>query len=136
MFTYSQSTGIMTAEDRTALGPGYSGNCEAINDPDSQKSSVTDQSPRVTTPSEQPRTVPHLGPIAMELTPNLANEMFGRSGFFIHVDNASLDHTASDGCIILGHPDRARSPPQATQTCRLSPNVSPAPASHPDSTPV
>jgi hypothetical protein len=29
--------------------------------------------------------------------------MFGRSGFRIHGDNASANHTASDGCIIAGH---------------------------------
>jgi hypothetical protein len=29
--------------------------------------------------------------------------MFGRSGFLIHGDNAEMNHTASDGCIILSH---------------------------------
>jgi hypothetical protein len=43
----------------------------------------------------------------MPLTPDPSNEMFGRSAFFIHGDNPQLNHTASDGCIILIRPLRA-----------------------------
>jgi hypothetical protein len=32
--------------------------------------------------------------------------MFGRSGFFIHGDNQAMNHTASEGCIILPHAAR------------------------------
>ena len=32
--------------------------------------------------------------------------MQGRSGFFIHGDNANMNHTASNGCIILGPAER------------------------------
>jgi hypothetical protein len=35
----------------------------------------------------------------MPLTPS--GDTFGRSDFFIHGDNAQLNHSASDGCIIL-----------------------------------
>jgi Protein of unknown function (DUF2778) len=40
-----------------------------------------------------------LGP-SMMLTPDLTNEMFGRSGFFIHLDNPAHPGFSSDGCIV------------------------------------
>jgi RHS repeat-associated protein len=43
---------------------------------------------------------PNLGPAAMRLTPSRSNNMFGRSDFWIHGDNSSLNFTASQGCII------------------------------------
>lgn len=39
------------------------------------------------------------GPVSMHLIPLPGSELFGRSGFMIHGDNASS--TASHGCIIL-----------------------------------
>lgn len=50
---------------------------------------------------EAPMDDDHVGVFALPLTPDPANEMFGRSAFFIHGDNPELDHSASDGCIIL-----------------------------------
>jgi len=44
-------------------------------------------------------TIPHLGP-AMALTPAPTNTMFGRSGFFIHLDNPAHIGASSDGCIV------------------------------------
>lgn len=41
----------------------------------------------------------HLGPCMM-LTPDPANEMFGRSGFFIHLDNPAHPGFSSNGCIV------------------------------------
>ena len=38
-------------------------------------------------------------PIAFPLTPDSDNNMYGRSGFMIHGDNAQND--ASQGCIIM-----------------------------------
>jgi hypothetical protein len=50
---------------------------------------------------------PRTGLATIILDPDPANQMFGRSGFRIHGDNAAANHTASDGCIIAGHaPDR------------------------------
>jgi hypothetical protein len=43
---------------------------------------------------------PHRGPHTCVLTPDPANQMFGRSGFLIHGDTANRTHTASDGCIV------------------------------------
>jgi hypothetical protein len=41
----------------------------------------------------------HLGP-CMSLTPDPANVMFGRSGFFFHLDNPAHVGASSDGCIV------------------------------------
>lgn len=51
---------------------------------------------------------PHLGPLTMNLTPDAANEMFGRSDFRIHGDYiGDLGQLASKGCIVLNHGYRA-----------------------------
>jgi hypothetical protein len=42
----------------------------------------------------------------MPLTPDPANDMCGRAGFFIHGDNITAPGTASDGCIILSRTTR------------------------------
>lgn len=43
---------------------------------------------------------PKLGPVAMPLTPDPANQMFGRSAFFIHADSIANPGQASEGCIV------------------------------------
>ena len=54
------------------------------------------------------RTVdhPNSGPCSLPLTPDAENEMYGRSGFYVHGDSASTDGTASKGCIILSRAAR------------------------------
>jgi hypothetical protein len=42
----------------------------------------------------------HLGPFAIPLIPDAANEMFGRGGFFFHGDTKEMNQSASKGCII------------------------------------
>ena len=49
-------------------------------------------------------TIPHLGP-AMALSPAPTNNMEGRSGFFIHLDNPAHPGESSDGCIVLVNND-------------------------------
>ncbi len=44
--------------------------------------------------------------MVMALDPDPGNQMFGRDGFLIHGDNMAMNHTASEGCIILGRPIR------------------------------
>jgi hypothetical protein len=53
-----------------------------------------------------PHADPQVGPIAMHLVPAPGNEMFRRGDFLIHGDNPQMNHTASEGCIILAHDAR------------------------------
>jgi hypothetical protein len=45
--------------------------------------------------------VGHTGEYSMPLTPDLANAMYGRSGFRCHGDNPERNESASEGCIVL-----------------------------------
>ncbi|MDA8387960.1 MAG: DUF2778 domain-containing protein [Nitrospiraceae bacterium] len=86
------------------IGRGYSGRGEGLNNPDMQDKIGEGPIPRGTWDIGEPgnhRT--HDGKelvYSMRLTP-LSVEVTDRSGFFIHGDNRHMNHTASDGCIVL-----------------------------------
>lgn len=107
MWQYAQSSGILTAPDGSQAGKGYSGRGEGLNAPQSQ--SVPDVGP---IPQGSWLVGPFFddpggkGPIVAHVTPMPGTEVFGRSGFMIHGDNAAANHTASEGCIILARPLR------------------------------
>lgn len=44
---------------------------------------------------------PHLGPCVMPLTPVDVPTIGDRGGFWIHGDNSHLNHTGSDGCMVV-----------------------------------
>ena len=104
-FTYQQSTGILT-HDGAEVEVGYSGNGQWMNDPASQNVKDHGPIPQGVYTIGEPEQDPVTGPVSMRLQPAAGNEMFGRGDFLIHGDNALMDHTASDGCIILPHPAR------------------------------
>lgn len=86
-----------------SFGPvatGYAGFKTFANDPD--KDSVPQRGPL---PKGQYRVIlrqhPRFAPPAFFLEPQSGNRMHGRSGFWIHGDNASGDRSASTGCIVL-----------------------------------
>jgi len=90
------------------LATGYSGHGDGVNNPAMQNVHDFGPIPQGVYTIGEPLDPPdHLGTLAMPLTPDPANEMFGRSEFFIHGDNAAMNHSASDGCIILDHTARA-----------------------------
>jgi hypothetical protein len=99
---YSQTWGTLYSVDGTFIGTGYAGNGAGLDNPDMQ--TVVDHGPlpqgeyTIGAPLDPPD---HLGPLAMPLTPDPANEMFGRSGFFFHMDNRQHNHSASCGCIVM-----------------------------------
>lgn len=101
-FEYSQSTGIMT-HDGAVIGLGYSGNTRGLNNPSAQAEHAVGPLPQGHYTIQPPHVDEKVGPVAMWLEPNAENEMFGRGDFLIHGDNQSMNHTASDGCIILPH---------------------------------
>lgn len=101
MWTYSQSKGLLT-HDNFFEGTGYSGNGEGLNNPAMEAVHGVGPIPRGLWTIGVAYNDPHLGPCVMHLDPVPPNDAHGRSLFRIHGDNTSADHTASDGCIILG----------------------------------
>lgn len=102
MWTYKQSTGQMF-HFGNEVAVGYSGNTTGLNNPAAQDEHMVGPAPVGFYTIGKPEIHPKLGPLAMPLEPHSSNEMFGRSGFFVHGDNAAMNHTASDGCLIFNH---------------------------------
>ena len=104
MWIYQQSTGELTDPQGDTIGNGYSGNGSDLNSPAGQGDIGHGPIPQGRWQIGAFATYPHLGPIVAPLTPMPGNDMDGRDGgFFVHGDNATENHTASDGCIILAH---------------------------------
>jgi hypothetical protein len=100
MWTYDQSTGWLYEQGKKYT-QGYSGHGAGEDNPGDQGDKNVGPLPCGLYTISQAFDHPHCGPMSMRLTPAPSNEMFGRSGFLIHGDNAMHDHSASDGCIIL-----------------------------------
>lgn len=99
-WTYSQSTGNLEFNG-TFIASGYSGHGDGVNNPADESIRDVGPLPQGTYTIGAPFTHPVCGPESMRLTPDPTNEMFGRDGFLIHGDTAAMNHTASDGCIIM-----------------------------------
>lgn len=104
-WSYSQSSGALSHDD-VFVGTGYSGKGEGLDNPDLQNVPDVRPIPEGTYTIGPAFTHPGKGPVVMALEPDPSNQMFGRSGFLIHGDNFKMNHTASDGCIILSRPIR------------------------------
>ena len=117
-WTYKQSTGQLFQPDGAVAGKGYAGKDAGRNNPAQQ--SVRDVGPipqgKYVIGTAIPKH-PMLGPIAIPLTPDPANTMFGRSHFYMHGDNAT--HTASLGCIIQGPTARKKVAADAGKTLQV-----------------
>jgi hypothetical protein len=106
MWIYNNSNGNLSFNGEL-VGTGYSGNTEGLNNP--VLSSLHNVGP---IPSGMWIIGDFFddfggkGAIVTRLTPEPETVTFGRSGFMIHGDNSHLNHSASDGCIILAHPIR------------------------------
>lgn len=107
MYTYSQSTGRITANG-TWEGSGYSGHGIGLNNGALEAEVGLGPIPKGRwrivswTPGET-HYIDHnghdLGPIVAILEP-VGHDAHGRTGFRIHGDNEAMNHTASDGCIV------------------------------------
>jgi hypothetical protein len=105
-WTYVQRTGALS-HNGEPIATAYCGNSTGLNNPLEQDKVGVGPIPCGSYTIGPPHTPPdHLGPMALPLVPAATNQMFGRSAFFIHGDNAAMNHTASNGCIILGRPFR------------------------------
>ena len=103
MWTHSQSTGVTTNPDEGVTGHGYAGNGDGKNNPAMQNVEGIGPLPRGRYTIGPAYDHPHLGPVTMNLTPDPANEMYGRSEFRIHGDSKAAPGTASKGCIVQNH---------------------------------
>jgi hypothetical protein len=107
MWTYSQSSGALSL-DGSFIYTGYSGHGDGLNNPDYQSTPDIGPIPQGHWHIGPARNGGKLGPLVMPLTPDSDSAAFGRSGFFIHGDNAKGDHSGSCGCVVLPYPVRAR----------------------------
>lgn len=98
---YSQTSGELRTPAGTVVGIGYSGHGSGLNNPAMQQVENVGPIPRgewrIGAFFDDPGGK---GPMVAHLTP-VAAETFGRDGFMIHGDNEAMDHSASEGCIVL-----------------------------------
>lgn len=96
---YEQATGKLF-DGPELIGIGWAGHLVGKNNP--QMQNVKDVGPlplgRYTIGNAVGGS--HLGPLAFPLTPDPANSMLGRSGFYIHGADRRTPSMSSDGCII------------------------------------
>ena len=100
MWSYAQATGAL-ALNGTVVGTGYSGHGEGRDNPRCEAVIGVGPLPRGRWRIGAWHDHPRLGPCVAMLSP-LGHDAHGRSAFFIHGDNRAANHTASDGCIVLG----------------------------------
>lgn len=99
-FEYSQSSGILSHSGEP-IGRGYSGHKEGLNNSKLQMVHNLGPIPQGEWRIGEFFNDLHLGPCVSPLSPCGDQDTFGRGGFFIHGDNKSMNHSASDGCIIF-----------------------------------
>lgn len=100
-FVYAQHSGefsIVNGHYGCPLAAGYAGSGAGRNNPDLDHVRSVGPLPRGIYRCETLASAKFAAP-AICLDPHPANEMHGRSGFWIHGDNAS--GSASSGCIVL-----------------------------------
>lgn len=99
MWTYNQKTGLLS-HNSVSQGFGYSGHGQGLNNPKMEMVHSVGPIPKGVWEIGMFFDDKHLGPCVAALRPT-DQEVYGRGGFFIHGDNRLMNHTASDGCIIL-----------------------------------
>lgn len=105
-WTYEQATGKLFDPSGSLVATGYAGgNCgknpAGKNNPAMQDCHSVGPLPVGDYTLCTPLLTSHLGPYAIPLIPAPSNEMFGRSGFYIHGDSIQRPGAASEGCIIV-----------------------------------
>ena len=101
MYQYNQQTGQFFDDGGVILWNGYSGHGIGRNNPAQERTPNIGPIPKgiyyIDKAFDQ---IPGKGPCIMHLWPIRNTNVFNRSGFMIHGNNANND--ASEGCIILG----------------------------------
>lgn len=104
-FIYEQANGNLWY-GLTLLGTGYAGAPAGKNNPAMQNVPNVGPLPCGWYTIGAPTDSTHCGQEAMPLRPDATNEMFGRSGFFMHGDDRAHPGDGSDGCIVQARPVR------------------------------
>jgi Protein of unknown function (DUF2778) len=125
MWTFVQRSGKLYDPSGKYIATGYAGGAcgahpEGVNNPDMADQHNIGPLPQGTYTFGEPiGKHPKLGLFVIPLIPDPSNNMFGRSGFFLHGDLVKGPaESASDGCIIMGPAYRhacAESPDQQIQ---------------------
>jgi hypothetical protein len=105
---YVISTGEFLGPDGSLVGTGYSGHPPYVDDASAVALPSRGPLPPGSYRIGPPENSPHLGPLALPLTPLPdANGSFvwlhGRSSFYIHGDSIQHPGFGSDGCIVPTH---------------------------------
>ena len=107
MWIYSQAGILSRGVGITGFtAQGYSGKGEGKNNSAFQQIQNIGPIPQGKYSIGEPHDSPEHGPFAMRLTPDPANEMFGRSSFLMHGDSLRDPGEASEGCIIMSRETR------------------------------
>jgi Protein of unknown function (DUF2778) len=106
MWTYYQ-TGALFGSDGVRL-EAYSGKGEYKNKPEAQNIKNWGPLPCGVYRIGDPFDDPIHGPDCLRLTPDAANEMYGRDGFLIHGDSIAHPGTASEGCVVTSRANREK----------------------------
>jgi hypothetical protein len=99
-FIYQQSTGRFS-RDGDLIGIGYSGHGVGLNNPAMEAVHAVGPIPAGPWTIGPAASDGLLGPVVMKLAPVAPFDALGRTLFRIHGDNDLMNHTASDGCIVL-----------------------------------
>lgn len=109
-WVYSQSSGRLYLADsqdvRTLVASGYSGAAGHRNQSDDEHLVARGPIPRGVWRIGVGHTHRRLGRVSIPLEAADPSKIHGRSGFYIHGDNAEANGTASSGCIILDYNTR------------------------------
>lgn len=101
MIQYQQSTGNLWIKGVLQSAKGYAGHGTGLNNPAMENVKGVGPLPRGLWRLGPWSDHPHLGKIVSHLLPISVPNLYGRDEFFIHGDNALMNHTGSDGCIVL-----------------------------------
>lgn len=99
MWTYAQRTGEMSNGVHQFFG--YAGHGSGLNNPDMANVKNIGPPPVGLYSMGPWHDAPHFGPCVTLLSP-VGHNADGRTGLMIHGDTVARNHTASDGCIVLG----------------------------------
>jgi hypothetical protein len=105
--TYAGDGGIAGPDiNITHVGNAYAGKGDGKNNPGMEDVANTGPLPKGDYSISNPFKHPKTGEYTLRLTPDKANEMYGRDGFLIHGDSTKHPGQASEGCIVTPKPNR------------------------------